>query len=500
MRLRHGILATLTALGLLAGPLVEGAAAAAPVGRSIEEIKASGRLVVLTRNAPTAWYIGRDDQPTGPEYDLVEAFADWFGVEAEYVLKDSIGDVLVAISRGEADFAAAGLTITRGRQRWFPFGPPYQSVIQQVVCRRDGARPENLRELSRVRVEVIANSSYAELLANMEQQGYRTPDWTPVEGATTEQLLRRVWQREIDCTVADSNIVAINRRYYPELVTPMRLSREQRLGWMLPPGRNALAAEMRKWMTRFRADGRLADLQEKYYGFFTKFDYVDTRVLMRRVDERLPPYRDWFHKAAIEYDLPWTLLAAQAYQESHWEAHARSPTGVRGIMMLTRATARELGIDNRLDPRASIFGGARYLARLKERFVDEVTEPDRTWLALASYNVGRGHLHDAQVLARRRGLSPHRWRDIKRVLPLLAEPQYYRGLKYGYARGWEPVRYVQQVREYEHILSRAVNAPPTDTAPAPGDRDRIGSSPWPGDRPAVAAVSAPRGAAGERRP
>ncbi|MDX1609002.1 MAG: membrane-bound lytic murein transglycosylase MltF, partial [Halofilum sp. (in: g-proteobacteria)] len=285
---------------------------------------------------------------------------------------------------------------------------------------------------------------------------YPVPEWTEVDRETTEQLLRRVWQRDLECTVADSNIVAINRRYFPELVTPMNLSRWQQLGWVLPQGSEALAQALRRWMKPFQASGELANVEEKYYGHFEQFDYVDTRRLLRRVHERLPSYRDWFEQAAERQGLPWTLLAAQGYQESHWRRDARSPTGVRGIMMLTRPTARAVGVENRLDPRQSIFGGAAYLARMKERFVDEVAEPDRTYLALAAYNVGRAHLHDAQVLARQRGLSPHHWRDLKQVLPLLAEPQVYRKLKYGYARGWEPVRYVQRIREYNHILERAL--------------------------------------------
>ncbi len=192
----------------------------------------------------------------------------------------------------------------------------------------------------------------------------------------------------------------------------------------------------------------------KYYGFFKVFDYVDTRVFLRRVEQRFPKYREYFRQAAEEHDLDFTLLAAQAYQESHWRPRASSPTGVRGIMMLTRPTARAMGVKNRLDPRQSIFGGARYLARMKERFSDAVQEPDRTWLALAAYNVGRAHLHDAQKLARRQGVSPHHWRDMKEVLPLLSQARYYRDLKYGYARGTEPVRYVRHIREYRHILEQ----------------------------------------------
>ncbi|WP_225741755.1 transglycosylase SLT domain-containing protein [Halospina sp. K52047b] len=207
----------------------------------------------------------------------------------------------------------------------------------------------------------------------------------------------------------------------------------------------------------FRKSGRLEVVKEHYYGYFEVFDYVDTRRLIRRVDERYPKYRSYFETAAEQYDLPYILLSAQGYQESHWRARARSPTGVRGIMMLTLNTAKEVGVDNRLDPKQSIFGGAKYLAKLKnERFSDKVEEPDRTWLALAAYNVGRGHLHDAQRLAREQDLNPHRWGDVKQVLPLLSKKFIYQNLKYGYARGYEPVRYVQRIREYQHILENEI--------------------------------------------
>ena len=439
---------------LLAALLSAAGAARADGTRTLADIRESGRLVVLTRNSPTTVYVGRNGRRTGPEYELVEAFADWLGVDAVYREFGSTGGVLEALSRGRGDLAAAGLTVTRGRQRWFRFGPTYRRVIQQVVCRRDTVQPENLRELAAVdAVSVVADSSYAELLYALEHQGYPVPDWTAVEGRSSEDLLRAVWQREIDCTIADSHIVAINQRYYPELLSPMNLSREQRLAWAMPRGAVALDRAATRWLEGFRASGALADLDEKYFGFFRKFDYVDIRFLIRRTDNRFPRYRGWFREAARKHDLPFVLLAAQGYQESHWRARARSPTGVRGIMMLTRLTASEVGVTDRLDPRQSIFGGARYMARMKQRFVDAVEEPDRTFMALAAYNVGRAHLHDAQVLARQKGLDPHRWRDIKRVLPLLSDPDYYRSLKYGYARGREPVRYVQRIREYRHVLA-----------------------------------------------
>jgi len=252
--------------------------------------------------------------------------------------------------------------------------------------------------------------------------------------------------------VADSTIVDINRRYYPELTAPFNLSRAQPLAWALPWQRDDVAAAIDDWLEPFRDEDRLAQWEETHYGFFEVFDYVDTRTLMRRIDQRFPRFREPFYAAARKHGLPPTLLAAQGYQESHWNPRARSPTGVRGIMMLTQTTAREVGVKNRLDPVQSIHGGARYLARMRERLPDSVQEPDRTWLALAAYNVGWGHLLDARGLAEDLGLNPDHWRELKQVLPKLSDPDYYEDLKYGYARGTEPVRYVQRIREYQHII------------------------------------------------
>jgi len=420
--------------------------------RSLTEIRESGKLVVLTRNAPTTWYINKHNNNAGPEHELVTDFADSLGVEVEYQVKNTVTAILQSLQAGEGDMAAAGLTITPERQKRFRFGPAYQDVTQQVVCRRDRVQPEEIADLVGLDITVIADSSYSAKLETLKSDQYPALDWSESDSVTTEQLLYQVWQGEIDCTIADSNIVDINRRYYPELIAPINLSREQQLGWALPKSANELEQAIKSWLDDYRDNDLLAAWHEHFYGYFEIFDYVDIRAYVRRIDKRFPRYREYFREAAEKYDLPFTLLAAQGYQESHWNPKAKSPTGVRGIMMLTQNTAKAMGVDNRLDPKQSIFGGAKYLVRMKKRFKDEVTEPDRTLLALAAYNVGRGHMHDAQVLARQKDLSPHHWRDIKQVLPLLADKRYYPKLKYGYARGTEPVRYVQRIREYRHVL------------------------------------------------
>lgn len=417
----------------------------------LDAIREKGVLTVATRNAPTTYYIDRDGKPAGPEYDLATAFADSLGVEAEFAIHDSVAEMLAAVTEGRADLAAGGLTRTGARREDFDFGPAYQTVSQQVVCR--SAKPRRAADLVGLDLIVIARSSYEERLRRLREE-YPELSWRAVEDVGTEQLLRRVWKEDVDCTIADSNIVDINRRYYPELLVMFDLGAPQELAWPLPKGSGALREAIASWLAGFRESGRLAKVHERYYGFITQFDFLDKKRLVERIDERYRHYDHLFERAADKHDIPAGLLAAQAYQESHWNPKAVSPTGVRGIMMLTRPTAAELGVENRLDPKQSIYGGARYLRNMKERLDDDIGEPDRTYLALAAYNVGLMHVRDAQKLAVRREMDPHEWSDMREVLPLLADKRYYPHLHYGYARGTEPVRYVRRIRDYRDVILR----------------------------------------------
>ncbi|HDP89073.1 MAG TPA: membrane-bound lytic murein transglycosylase MltF [Thioalkalivibrio sp.] len=417
-----------------------------------ESIRAEGELVVITRNAPTTVYQDRDGLG-GIEYLLTEALAESLGVPVRYRYFDNVDAVLAAVERGEGHLAAAGLTRTPQRAERYRFGPSYQQIQQQVVCHRQGVVPDSVAELSKVSLLVIDESSYVERLAELRQE-YPDLRWQATTRYSTEEIFQRVADGKVDCTVADSNIVMINRRYLPELVAPFAISEEQPLAWVLPEGGEALGVYLQDWFGQIEADGTLARAYHRSYGHIDTFDYVDLRAFKRRLDDRLPQYRRLFEQAAETHGIPWTILAAQAYQESHWEPAARSPTGVRGIMMLTLTTAEEVGVDNRLDPKQSIDGGARYLANLMGRLPEDIPERDRIWFALMAYNVGMGHLYDARSLARRLGKDPNSLVDMKEVLPLLSRKEYYTTLRYGYARGTEPVRYVNRIRDFVDILER----------------------------------------------
>lgn len=418
----------------------------------LEQIKAKGELVVLTRNAATAYYESREGY-LGVEYEMAKAFADSIGVKARFVLKEDVSDLFTSIREGHADLAAAGLTHTKEREKHFLFGPTYQTVTQQLVCRRGGKKPKKLEDLVGLNIKVPVHSSYVNQLEKIKLK-HPEVTWEAVEDTDTETLLAQVWSKKIDCTVADENIVAINRRYLPELSVRFNLTEPESLAWVLASDADDLQDELDDWFENYIDSGKLAEVMHRYYGYIDRFDYVDTRAYQRKIKSHLPKYKKTFKSASKKNNVTWTLLAAQAYQESHWRPRAKSPTGVRGMMMLTRTTAKELGISNRLDPSSSIMGGAYYLNKLRKRLPDSVTEPNRTWFALAAYNVGMGHIWDARKLAKQFNKNPDSWQELSTILPLLAKKKYYKKLKHGYARGLEPVNYVKNIRNYQDMLEK----------------------------------------------
>ena len=436
----------------------QGESESASISKTAEQLappQETGVLEVATRNGATTYYLDRHQNPIGPEFSLVSRFAESKGWTVNWTMHDSTAEVLQALEAGNTHLAAAGLTHLPSRTERFTRGPAHTEITEQLVCHRDmrpmPRKPESMPEVS---IAVTADSSYVETL-NKLASAHEGITFTEDDSRTTEVLLSEVAEQDIDCTVADSNIVQVMRRHFPHLEVAMNLTQGNNLGWYLPAGSDDLAGTTREWMNSTDGDEAIGYIESRYYAYIGEFDFVDLRALNRRIDERLPDFIDRFAEAETTTGMPADLLAALSYQESHWDPAAVSPTGVRGIMMLTRNTAESLGVMDRLDPIAAIDGGARYLADRHRRLPDTIPEPDRTFLALASYNIGRGHLLDARQLARELGKNPDSWDDMKEVLPLKADKRYYPSTRYGYARGYEPVHYVQRIRNYRDVISSA---------------------------------------------
>ncbi len=417
----------------------------------LDQVLDTGELRVVTRYSPTSYTISPDG-PTGPEFDLVQAFADDLGVALVIEPVVSVSEILPKLISGEAHMAAAGLSITESRQQFLNFGHPYKSVDVHLIYKLGTGKPRSIDDILDRSIEVVASSSHVDLLMSL-QEAYPALSWTENADVEFADLLTKVAMGEVDLTVADSPDFNIQRHFYPDLRIALDLEIGDPIAWAFPKGSaDSLLARADDFLIQSDRSGLLTRVHDRYYGHTKKFDYVGTRNFIRHYKNRLPRYRDWFEQAGEDWGVDWRLLAAIGYQESHWRSQAVSPTGVRGIMMLTMATAEYLGLDDRLDPRSSIFGGARFYARQTERVADTVAEPDRTWMALAAYNVGFNHIKDARIIVEWEDGDPDTWVDISKALPLLAKRKWYSLVPFGYARGWEPVLYVNNIRAYYTIL------------------------------------------------
>jgi membrane-bound lytic murein transglycosylase F len=417
----------------------------------LQRIQERGELVVATRLDPTTYYRGADG-PAGLEFDLISGFAEFIGVKARFVFPRDLQHLLRQVEHGEVHMAAAGLTVTRERKRRLRFSQPYQEVSEQLVYRRGSRKPHSLAEVAPGELQVIAGASHGDTLKRL-QASEPSLAWKTRTGISMRRLLDAVNKGEVRYTVTDSNELAVARRIYRYLRPAFKLSDEKPLAWAFPlAGDDSLLKAANRYLTTIRYDNTLSNLIERYYGHSDRLDFVAKRDFQRHARERLPRLKPFFQLASRQTDIDWRLLAAIGYQESHWNAKAVSPTGVRGVMMLTADTAKQLGIENRRDPEQSILGGARYLRIVEEKLPERIPEPHRLWLTLAGYNVGFGHLEDARILTQREGGDPDRWQDVRKHLPLLNQKRYYRKLKHGFGNGVQAVEYVENIRSYYDLL------------------------------------------------
>ncbi len=430
---------------------------------SLDRILKRGELIVVSRNGPTTFYEDKGG-PAGFEYALSSMFAEQLGVRLRMEARHNIADILQSVRRGQADMAAAGLSITPMRQLEFQFSQPYADIQTQVIYVSGTFRPRKIEDLYNSRLVVLANSSHAEALRDIQAQH---PDlhWQNIDNAEPTDLLDMVTSGAATYALIDSNEFVANRGFYPKLRTGFNIAPDAQLAWLFTgsDSNDRLLERVDTFIEGIQADGTLEQLKEQHFGHAWGVAQVDSQTFSRRVRNRLPKYEALLRTIAQEYQLDWHLLAAISYQESHWNPRARSATGVRGLMMLTSTTALEMNVSNRLDPTQSLRGGARYFKKIKRLLPSDIEEPDRTWFALAAYNIGRGHLEDARVITERQGGNPHLWVDVKQRLPLLQKSKYYRRTRHGYARGSEPVTYVKNIRHYYNILAWrdiSKNSPP----------------------------------------
>lgn len=416
---------------------------------SLAQIQSRGVLRISTLNSALT-YQQVKDQSQGMDYELAKRFADYLGVKLEVTVRPTIKSLFNDLSEQHSDLLAAGLNWDEQRAQEYVAGPAYYSTSQQLVYRVDKPRPKSLNDLQGT-LSILDGSTSASILEAEKANRYPQLNWVTERHLGPQQILREVVEGKIDYTIADSATVEMMQRIYPKLAVAFTVTQERPVNWYIAGNKSdSLHAAMLDFFSELNEQGTLARLEEKYLGHSGNFDYVDTRSFLQAVDRRLPTLKPVFEKYAQNFD--WQLLAAMAWQESHWDPHATSPTGVRGIMMLTKTTASSLDVSNRLDTEESIRGGSEYLQRLIQRLPSDIPKDERVWFALAAYNIGLAHLMDARQLTVNQGADPNSWSDVKVRLPLLSKKRYYSQTTYGYARGQEAYDYVEKVRKYNLSL------------------------------------------------
>ena len=423
--------------------------------------RVSGELVILTLRGPTTTQDipqagkSKAETQTGFEHDLATLFANELGLRAKFVVMPSYQKLLSALQEGRGHIAAAGLVPSVDLRTKFTFSPSYKLVQYQIIYAAADPKPRSLRDATAKSIAVIAETPAHDLLREMtgDFPGFAI-DVIPNE-SDPDDLLRRIENRESDFAIVDSSAFAVSKRLHPELAVAFNVGLENKIAWAFSPiADEDLRQSGSLFFDKIKNNGTLSRLLDRYYGHVNRFQAVDSEAILEKLQSQLPKLRPFFHEAQQLTGIDWRIIAAIGYQESHWDPLATSPTGVRGLMMLTEDTADRMKVKNRLDARESIIGGAKYIVLLRDLIPSRINEPDRTWLALAAYNQGYGHLEDARILAQRLKLSADSWLDVRKAYLKLKEPEHYEQLKHGFARGDETVQFVENIRNYTDIITR----------------------------------------------
>jgi membrane-bound lytic murein transglycosylase F len=434
---------------LAAALLLAALASCAPEPPALERIRQRGELRVVTLNSPVSYYLGAHGAE-GLEFELAQGFAERLGVGLLMYPVADVGAMHADLASGRADIAAAQLTADAAWTRLGDAADVYERVPQQVVCRRSKT-VRGLQYLPPGRLAVRAGSPQERMLERLRDSRGLELEWISTAPANVDPL-EDVQAGHADCALVDGREFSFARHLYPEVRIAFALPEQRPVQWIVRSGASDLFGAVNAYFRSIDHAGELDEILARASGGVRPFEYFESRSFQGHLASRLPQYRSWFETAAEEHGVDWRLLAAMGYQESKWHPTAVSPAGAVGLMMLMPRTATALGVRDRRDARTSIFAGARYLAEVRGKIPARIPEPDRTWFAVAAYNVGFGHIEDARILAQERGKNPDSWADVREQLPLLAQERWYSRAKYGYARGWEPVHYVEQVQGFLTML------------------------------------------------
>ncbi|MGZ3775151.1 MAG: membrane-bound lytic murein transglycosylase MltF [Pseudobdellovibrionaceae bacterium] len=417
---------------------------------SLSRVQSKGELVVLTTEDPLIFSKSKNGETTGIDHDLVESFSQSYNLPVRLVVLPNEESVLNALAKGEGDLAAARLRTVPDNSAYL-IGPAYEDTHLSLYCHRK-AQVENIQDLNGKNLLILQKDLFPGFAKYFDSVAAQI-QIVEIKNKNLKQLFLANSQNQNNCILAENYSGDFYSRFFPQFEKVTALPETYSLSWLLKADNHDLLQLVRAWYQKASREDEIMRILDRYKSNSDELDSKDIFEFFKKIRTTLPLYKKAFKEAAKEQELPWQLIASVAYQESHWEEKAISFTGVRGLMQLTEDTADHLGVEDRTDPVQSISGGAKYLRYLLDKLPQNINSQDRLTLALAAYNIGWAHLKDAQKLAERMGRNPYSWRHLRKILPMLAEPERSADFQYGAARGYETVEFVERVKAFYTLLN-----------------------------------------------
>lgn len=416
----------------------------------LERIQSRGSLRVALIATPPL-YFPDESLIRGYDYEIISSYARSIGAKLEIIQAETAGEIVTLLKQGKAHIGIAGSLPPYPDDKILS-GKAYNEDKWYVIGHRNNTLPKSINEITPSTVIVAKGSKPALVLSDIKPD-YPSLFWLELPNGNTRQVLEQVNMGNFRFSVISADVYTYYRYLYPEIKIAFTLPKKYSSHWLTYNDEDkSIYNSMNDFINQYKVEGKLERKYNTYFRHLNVFNYVDILYYLKRIKTKLPAYNPYFKKAAINNKFDERFLAAISYQESHWNEKARSHTGVRGLMMLTQDTAKRVGVENRLNPEQSVMGGAKYLSILKESLPEQIQEPDRSWMTLAAYNIGLGHLEDARIITESLGDDPNIWIDVEKHLPKLSKKEWYKKTKHGYARGHEPVEFVRRIRRYYDIL------------------------------------------------
>ena len=427
----------------------------------LPEIIEKGKLTVLAENSSTSYFIYKGKK-MGFEYELLQLFAEEIGVELEINVVKNLDSLIAMLDRGEGDLIACNYTVTRERSKSINFSESFIQSQQVLIQRKpDGWEKmdeeewmskmlTNPTQLANKNVQVWKNSSYYERLLHLQEE---IGDTIHIEGLQGniggEELIEMVADGIIDYTITEDNVAKVNEQFFDNIYTGLELSVKQKMAFGLRKSSHLLKARLDEWLIKFKGKSTYKYICRKYFELphLAKNDFKNYTQLNGTV---ISQFDAIFKRAGEMSGWDWRLIAAVAYQESKFNPDIQGFGGAYGMMQFMPNTGPHYGVYPDSPPEVQIMGGTRKLMADEKYWTQITDELQRKKFALASYNSGRGHINDAQRLAKKHGLNPLVWdNNVEKMLLNLSKQEFYQDevVRHGMVRSRTTYKYVRQVIE-----------------------------------------------------